>query len=111
MTTKYDPDLLQEYADRLYRRARWLTGWYGFLGFVGGWILDFIIAAWQARTSPPGSFQGWDQWVLPLLGVLVGYVYGSGKAYELKLDAQRTLCQLQIEVNTRPPSSAAMGAA
>jgi hypothetical protein len=101
MTTKFDPDLLQEYADRLYRRARWLAIWYAVIGFILGWMgwgtLATVLSAFSHAKPPQGTigvFAG-------LLVALVGTIYASEKALQLRLDAQRTLCQLQIERNTR----------
>jgi hypothetical protein len=105
MATTYSPEVLQTYADRLYQRAKWLIGWYCLLGFLAGLILEMILFSVgkgpRVDVSNPGFL------VLPLLGLIPGYLYGLGKAWQLKLEAQRTLCQLQIERNTRPPSSTA----
>jgi hypothetical protein len=111
MATTYDPEVLQTYADRLYRRAAWIRVWYIFLGLFGGVFLDVIILGLAGRQFPRENFNASGIVLLPLIGVLVGLAYGWGKMYQLRLDAQRTLCQLQIERNTRPPSSAMTGAA
>lgn len=107
MATKYDPDLLQTYADRLYRQANWLIGWRSLLGFLAGWGLDAIVSRLMFSASHTEGLSGSGEWLLPLIGLAVGLLSGLGKAYQLKLDAQRTLCQLQIERNTRPTASLA----
>ena len=35
------------------------------------------------------------------VGLIVGILIGNGRALRLKLEAQRTLCLMQIEINTR----------
>jgi len=107
----YDPDILQTYADRLYKRAKWLAGRYGFWGFVGGWAADLAITLLSMFLSRREFFAGAGLWFLPLTFALVGGAYGWDKAFQLRLEAQRTLCQLQIERNTRPPTSPPGGAA
>jgi hypothetical protein len=106
MATKYDPELLQTFADRLYRRAAWVLGWYALLGFLAGWLGDAIVFSRLVLGSSSAEHAGPAVWLLPLVGILLGWACGSGKAFQLKLDAQRTLCQLQIERNTRPVASA-----
>ena len=43
MATRYDPDILQRFGDRLYSRANWIIGWYALIGFRTGWLLDFMV--------------------------------------------------------------------
>jgi len=43
MATRYDPDILQRFGDRLYSRANWIIGWYALIGFLTGWLLDFMV--------------------------------------------------------------------
>ncbi len=104
MAAKYDPEILQAYADRLYRQANWAIGWYGLLGFLAGFLFEAILFLMSKGPRIDLSNPGF--WVLPLVGLIPDYLYGSHKAWQLKLDAQRTLCQLQIERNTRPSGSA-----
>ena len=104
MAAKYDPDLLQQYADRLYRRAKWMVGWYSLVGFLAGALigeLQFYLMGVRSHGQP----HDWSGNVLfGLIGLLPGFVYGTGKVFWLRLEAQRTLCQLQIERNTRTRS-------
>jgi uncharacterized membrane protein HdeD (DUF308 family) len=106
VATKYDSDVLQAFADRLYRRARWGVLWYGFLGLIlGGAVGLILVALMQAASHSKEPLNGLALF-FALIGALVGVGYGSEKAFQLRLDAQRTLCQLQIERNTRPSGSA-----
>ncbi len=107
MRARYDPRILQTYADRLYRQASRITWEYTLLGFPAGFILDFFAFNLMRflRTTVLPSAAG----VLtgPFLGAILGYLYGSSRAFQLRLEAQRTLCQMQIESNTRSAAIAA----
>lgn len=92
----YEPDVIQQFANKLYAEANTVVqnsvvSWgaigaipavtiYVLLDFAPGAILMFLAAA------------------LPL-GV-VGYYLGRGKALKLRLEAQKALCQVQIEKNS-----------
>ncbi len=43
--------------------------------------------------------------VLIGIGAVVGFLVGLEKAFWLKLEAQKVLCALQTEINTRAPAS------
>ena len=111
MATKYDPDLLQKYADRLYRRANWIVAWYSLLGLLAGVLLGEIYFYLMGVPHHVQRLTSSGDVISGLIGLLPGFVYGTGKAFQLRLEAQRTLCQLQIERNTRPQTSARVGAA
>jgi len=95
MSTRYDPQILQQFADKLYSQASSaiilgtivgvLIG--GFLGFQVGNIIAAVIIA-------------------ILLGAL-GCAIGMSIAFQFKLRAQSALCQKQIEENTRRPTDGA----
>ena len=91
--TKYDSNIIQEFADRLYSKAKWIVFKYtvvlGVLFAVGGGAL--------ARGSQAES----SAFVFFIIGALVGYAIGSEKAFQYKLQAQTALCQCRIEENTR----------
>src|SRR5258708_4093055 len=101
MAAAYNPEVLQQFADSLYRRATRIVFFYGFLGLVIGLIAGGIIAgmardnAGLTGLNSPGFVVG-----MVLLGTLAGVFLGREKAFSLKLEAQRTLCQMRIERNT-----------
>jgi len=109
MAIQYDPNVLQKHADQLYARARWVVLWLTALGFFVGFAASCILA-WALLSRSPGAPPP-GAWILllPLVGLALGLAYGRGKAFQLRLEAQRTLCQLKIEQNTRGPVSAAAG--
>lgn len=85
----YDPKIIQAYADDLYSRATTIVVmnvlFFAVLGGIGGFV----------------AFRGAGSAVLLLLGGLVGYYFGSQRAFQRKLQAQSALCQVEIERNTR----------
>jgi hypothetical protein len=86
----YDPNVIQEFADKLYSRA------------------DAIVLGWMALSALVGFFVGAMlgggplRLLLIFLGGAIGYAVGMQRAFLLKLQAQQALCQVQIEQNTRP---------
>jgi hypothetical protein len=100
---KYNPQVLETFASKLYQRANSIIAVSimlgGAAGSVGGWLLEQNV-----RTSIPEGVI--IAACAAFLGV-VGFVLGSAKAFMLKVQAQLALCQLQIEVNTRRSDRAA----
>jgi len=103
---KYDPTVLGNYADDLYRLAFWVVLRYTTLGILLGVFIGYLpTIVWYVlnrNDRPPTS-------VLTLvfcavLGALIFGAIGSGKAFKYKLEAQTVLCQMQIENNTRAAS-------
>ncbi|MEE9212698.1 MAG: hypothetical protein V3U29_08600 [Phycisphaeraceae bacterium] len=97
---QYDPTILQKFARRLYRRANSVLFSWVFVGtllgaFGGG-------AAWSSLQSGPILIM-----VVAgaIIGAVVGYINGSERSFRLKLEAQLSLCQVQIEKNTNHMSS------
>ena len=89
----YDPQILQKFADRLYARAAGLTLLYAAFGVAIGGVLGFGFA----RYIDYAPFFI----VAAVAGALIGAMNGYEKAFTLRLEAQRTLCVLQTEMNTR----------
>lgn len=89
---EYDKKILLEFADRLYKRARSIVVFYSIVGaFVG-----LILGAWVGVVvKHPVMIL-----VCFILGIVFGFVFGTNKAFQLKLQAQLTMCQVQIEENT-----------
>ncbi len=87
---EYDPGIIQEFANELYRKARNLCFFYAFIfGAVGGIALGlFVGTVWMAITGR-------------IMAGALGYFYGLQKGFLLKLQAQTALCQVRIEENTR----------
>lgn len=125
--TRYDASILQRFADTLYDKASFIAFQCAFLGLLIGAALPgipaLIISNQQLEASNraieeryrgaknsfsvpplPPSHSGLDPSILcvigGLFGVVVGGFIGLRKAFQYRLQAQLTLCQMQIEHNT-----------
>lgn len=91
----YDPEIIKQYADLLYQKAeRVILGPTIALGLMGlgmGLILRAI-----------GAGSGMLALFLAGGGGFAGWQISQAQAFQLRLQAQQALCQLQIEINTRP---------
>ena len=93
--TEYDPALIEQHVARLYEQAKSVIVNYTATGAVLGGcpaLLAFVL--------PNASGFVFVGFILGLATGWVGYMMGTEKAFQLKLQAQTTLCQLQIEKNT-----------
>lgn len=95
----YDPDIIQEFAERLYSRADFVVLRDTLIGTVVGLLLG--VGAHKVLTMNPSSLMMMAIGAGAVFG-LIGWVSGNDKAFMLRLQAQTALCQLQIELNTRP---------
>jgi hypothetical protein len=105
MSAYYDPEILQQYADALYSRAMFVQIAVTCLGLIFGGVLG---AALPVTTRKP------DSSITLLFAAVcgaVGFAIGRAMAFKYKLEAQQALCQLQIEINTRPETAAKYRAA
>ncbi len=104
MSTQYDSQILQDYADQLYKQAQSVVtstaAKYGFVMFVASAVGIGVLSTVSqgALTFPVGIV---IIGVLTAVAVAAGVGAGRLKAFNLKLEAQRILCQRQIEQNTR----------
>jgi hypothetical protein len=104
--TTYDPLVLRSYADKLYQEARWVTLTTA-LRYLAGMFLFSFVPVWVLHTSHT-AFQNDEAYsigigasvVLMIAATMVGVERGMSRAFQLKLEAQQTLCQVAIEQNT-----------
>ena len=104
--TNYDENVLQRYADDLYRQAKWIMVWsavrYGLIVFLASFGTIMVVASSQKNVSTDAANSGMMLVLfLTLIGIAVGVDAGRRKAFMLKLQAQQILCQRQTEINTR----------
>lgn len=85
----YDPKVINEFANRLYKRARSIIATYTLAGLLAG-----AVGGLMTKEPIVAIIAG-------LLGGALGYTMGRDKAFSLKLEAQTALCQVQIETNSR----------
>lgn len=104
MAAKYDPQILQEYADALYRQASWVVVFsalqYGLVFLVFSLIV-LGLGLPAVKLPLAGLHTNTIIGAATVLGAGLGVLAGRRKAFDLKLEAQQTLCQRAIELNTR----------
>lgn len=93
---EYDPVVIQSFADGLYRAADRIVLFSTILGALFGGAVGFGLGL--AMSSGGGA-------ILALPGLVVGgfmgHSRGMSKTFQLRLEAQLALCQVEIEFNTR----------
>jgi hypothetical protein len=100
----YDEAILQRYVNMLYSHAVMVVVGYVLLGAVLGAALGYapvIRWYWLAPPNTPPPRDVGQTYFLALLGGALFFLIGQAKAFKYRLEAQRTLCQMQIERNTR----------
>ena len=100
---KYDPEIIQELAECLYTRAAWIVGLATAVGVLFGLLCGYVQGDYLNLLLPGQLLVGLG--VVVFTGIL-GWVVGTHKACSLRLQAQNSLCQVQIERNTRGRDSA-----
>lgn len=104
--TTYDENVLQQYADDLYRQAKGITFWtaakYGLGVLVVSFVSRLVVASSQKHINTDSANSGVTLVLfVSVLGIAVGVDPGRRKAFMLKLQAQQMLCHGQTELNTR----------
>jgi asparagine N-glycosylation enzyme membrane subunit Stt3 len=92
----YDPGVIEEFAARLYARAKTIMLSYGLLGFLIGILMVGALSVKAGREDSNGVFLILAVAIPTLIGVFVGRARG----FALRLQAQQALCQVAIEKNT-----------
>lgn len=90
----YDPDIVQQFAQRLYGKAERLELLYS---AIGGALFAFI-----SSLSDSVRYDGWPILVAAGIGIFIGHSIGSSAGLRYRIEAQQALCFAQIEKNTRP---------
>lgn len=90
---KYEPKVIQTFADRLYARAAAMM-------FVWTVVGAGIGAAAANKIYGPGD-GGTRVWVGAGAAAVLGLLYGYWRTFLLRFQAQAALCQMHIELNTR----------
>lgn len=102
--TQYDSSILQEFADDLYARARWII--FSTAAMYGTVVFVLSLIGVKAANHAILQTQEWGViGTLTLVAVAIGVNRGREKAFQLKLQAQQILCHRQIEANTRAASA------
>jgi hypothetical protein len=110
--TGYDPKIIERFADQLLRKADTVR-----VGFAaGGGIFGVFVGAvpmtpLKSLWGVPPGFGIATIIVGALLGILVGYVIGEGRAFRYRVQAQSAIFQLEIERRVSSAVSEAVVAA
>lgn len=109
MSIRYDSSILEYFAEKLNDKAMWTEISSSLAGIVFGVLFGAGLHVFLA--TPFGGGRQVDPMMsigVPLvIGLIIGYSRGNSRAFLLRLEAQRTLCHVQIEKNTRPNVAAA----
>lgn len=93
-TTRYDPVIIQKFADMLYAQARSIVATCTLIGLVAGGAVGYML------SNNPSIKTTYAVIGAVILG-LIGFAIGQSRAFSLRLKAQTALCQMKIEQNTR----------
>jgi uncharacterized membrane protein YeaQ/YmgE (transglycosylase-associated protein family) len=94
MSISYNEKIIESFADKLYQMADRIVLTYVVIGLLVGGILGAIASELSSNSIMT--------LLLAVIGAGIGYAIASPKAFLLRLQAQISLCQVQIERNTRP---------
>jgi hypothetical protein len=98
---QYTPEIIEEYAARLYRRAASMGFGAAVTGAVVGAFFGAIPLTSLGDAWPIPSAFGFATMLVGLVaGALIGWVVGDARGFGYRLQAQSALCQLQAERNT-----------
>ncbi len=93
---KYDPTIIRDYASGLYKQSKSVTTCYFFIG-----IFAAIIVFSKISDMLNGDFDFLIVAIGVFIGAVMGIFAGKNRAFEMLLEAQQALCQVQIQENTR----------
>jgi len=96
----YDQAILQKFADRLYAKALVTIGFWMVIGFLVGWALgSFLPMMVNPKIRTDYGL------IIAFVGGFLGFLIGNERAFAAKVEAQRLLCLMKIEQNTRSSGS------
>lgn len=94
----YDPKIIERFAEQLLRKADTIRMGCAVGGGVFGVLVGGVPMTGLASALPlKGAFGFASVLIGGLVGVLVGYVVGEGRAFRYRVQAQMALFQVEIE--------------
>jgi hypothetical protein len=103
----YDPRVIEQYAEKLYRKASAFVAGSVVIGAALGAAFGAIPLTSLGASWPIPSLFGFATLLVGgLVGGVIGFVIGDTRSFGYRLQAQAALCQLQIERNTATVASA-----
>jgi hypothetical protein len=98
---QFDPNIIERYAEQLYRKADSVRVGSAITGAVLGVVFGGVpISPVGAYLPIPSTFGLATILLGAILGAFLGYAIGEGRAFRIRLQAQLVLFQLQLERNT-----------
>jgi hypothetical protein len=98
----YDPQVIEQFAESLYRKAMSSQRGSVVVGVVLGAVFGGIPLTSLGESWPiPSSFGFATLIVGSIAGGIIGYVIGDARSFGYKLQAQAALCQVEIQRNTQ----------
>lgn len=97
----FDPRIIEAFAERLYQKASSFLYGSVVCGVVVGMSFGAVPLTSLGAAWPIPSTFGFATMLLGgILGGVIGYVVGDTRAFGYKLQAQSSLCQLELERNS-----------
>jgi hypothetical protein len=94
----YDPKIIERFAEQLLRKADTVRVGCAVAGGIFGVLVGAVpLTPLKSVWGVPAGFGVATIIVGALLGILVGFVIGEGRAFRYRVQAQSAIFQLQIE--------------
>ncbi len=100
--TEFDANDIREPANELYSKAASTVLFYTVCALALCGVIGYVGDAMRALFG--GAHDHTLVLISLIMGAIGGYLFGSEKAYFLKLQAQSELCQSKIEENSQEQS-------
>lgn len=93
---EYDPKIIRDYAEGMYKQAQSIVTCYFFIG-----IFLAVIVFSHISDLLKGEFDFLIIAIGVFVGGVIGLFAGKNRAFEMKLNAQQALCQVAIQENIK----------
>jgi hypothetical protein len=108
----FDPDVIEQFAHSLYRRAAAASKVSMVVGIaLGGMFGAIPLTSAGAHWPVPHALGYFTLLGAAIVGGYLGHLVGEARAFGYKLQAQSALCQVEIQRNTGAAVRAALVAA
>jgi hypothetical protein len=98
---EYDPRVIEQFAEKLYRKASAFVAGSVAIGAALGAAFGAVPLTSLGASWPVPSIFGFATMLIGgIFGGAIGYVIGDTRSFGYRLQAQTSLCQLQTERNT-----------
>lgn len=98
---RYDPGILRQFSEKLYSRANVVLVTTTMISTLIACAIGFPLGQFVESAFHAQKVVGTIVMMTGVLGLGVGAIIGSQRAFMLRMTAQQVLCQVKIELNTR----------